>query len=416
MDEHRRSYRKTVLAAVAATLAGLAVTVALIRIAWPAAVVPGLLALWTTFVVTGGLIALSREALESRGVPYGSRAPREWVAGPWVRALRRGIRGLKRVLGGAEAALDLRAGDLVEVKSLDEILETLDDRGALNALPFMAEMSAFCGRQFRVLRRVDKLNDWVGHTGLRRVRKTVLLEDVRCSGAAHGGCQASCHLRWNEAWLRRVPEPAHSVPVAPARRRLDLERLALRSDAAGGQRYVCQATELVAGTTPLAWADPRHWWRDWATGNVRLRPLLTGVAIACFNWVQSLRGGVRYPALALPDRKTSPHATLDLQPGELVRVKPKREIEPTLTAGSRNRGLWFDAEMLRFCGGAYRVERRVERLIDERTGQAIHLSSPAVLLEGITASGEYSAFNPEDESIFWREIWLSRVPGSAGPA
>ena len=33
--------------------------------------------------------------------------------------------------------LNLRAGDLVEVRSEREILATLDDTGALDALPFM---------------------------------------------------------------------------------------------------------------------------------------------------------------------------------------------------------------------------------------------------------------------------------------
>jgi hypothetical protein len=92
-----------------------------------------------------------------------------------------------------------------------------------------------------------------------------------------------------------------------------------------------------------------------------------------------------------------------------VRVKPKRAIEPTLNAKSRNRGLWFDAEMLRYCGGTYRVLARVERLIEERTGKMLHLASPCIILDGVTASGEYQGLCAQNESIFWREIWLERV-------
>ena len=40
------------------------------------------------------------------------------------------------------AAGSLRAGDVVEVRSLDEILATLDEQGELDALPFMPEMVA----------------------------------------------------------------------------------------------------------------------------------------------------------------------------------------------------------------------------------------------------------------------------------
>ena len=87
----------------------------------------------------------------------------------------------------------------------------------------------------------------------------------------------------------------------------------------------------------------------------------------------------------------------------------KAAIEATLSSGSRNRGLWFDGEMLRFCGGTYQVASRVERLIDERSGRLIELRNPCVILDGVTASGEYLAFCPQNEAILWREIWLERA-------
>jgi len=51
----------------------------------------------------------------------------------------------------------LRSGDLVEVRSAAEILDTLDADGALDAMPFMPEMVPYCGRQFTVSRRADKV-------------------------------------------------------------------------------------------------------------------------------------------------------------------------------------------------------------------------------------------------------------------
>ena len=33
---------------------------------------------------------------------------------------------------------------------------------------------------------------------------TVYLDDVRCDGSGHGGCQAGCRIYWKEAWLRGV--------------------------------------------------------------------------------------------------------------------------------------------------------------------------------------------------------------------
>src|SRR5205085_4338150 len=61
------------------------------------------------------------------------------------------LRGVKDVLHRG-----LKSGDLVEVRSAGEILATLDDTGALEALPFMPEMLPYLGRRFVVDKRADK--------------------------------------------------------------------------------------------------------------------------------------------------------------------------------------------------------------------------------------------------------------------
>jgi hypothetical protein len=368
---------------------------------------------WTGLVLVGGFLSLYRDGLEARGISYAPRRPRERPTRP----LRRAARAMLPVLPQAEPRLNLEPGDEVEVKSLDEILATLDDRGMRDGLPFMPEMAAFCGRRFRTFRRVDKLNDWVGHTGLRRAQNTVMLEGLHCDGSAHGGCQARCQIRWSEAWLRR-PDHARangngvggSAVATNGQRELDLASCARRIEEDGSERYVCQVTELGKGTTPLRASDPRHYLRDWWRGNVGVRPLFVGVSIAMFNWVQHKRGGVTFPTIMPAAPARTPDVQLGLAPGELVRVRTKREIEQTLNAKFRNRGLWFDNEMLRFCGGEYRVASCVTRLIEERSGKMLELSNPCIILEGVTASAEYQAFGAQNEAIFWREAWLTRAP------
>src|SRR5690242_10139147 len=91
----------------------------------------------------------------------------------------------------------LRPGDLVEVKSPAEIFATLDG-DSIDAMPFMAEMLAHAGKRYTVSRRVDKICDTVTATGSRRMTATVYLEDLRCDGSAHDGCQAGCLIYWKE--------------------------------------------------------------------------------------------------------------------------------------------------------------------------------------------------------------------------
>jgi hypothetical protein len=142
---------------------------------------------------------------------------------------------------------------------------------------------------------------------------------------------------------------------------------------------------------------------------VRLSRFLVYISILVFNAVQRRSGGVRFPFLLQASSQVTPHALLDLQPGELVRIKSKQEIEQTLDAQFKNRGLFFDKEMTRFCGGTYRVLARVNRQIDERSGKMMTFKNPCIALEGVTATGEYSEFAPLDERIYWREIWLERI-------
>jgi hypothetical protein len=99
-------------------------------------------------------------------------------------------------------ALQLRPGEPVEVKSLEEILATLDDKGTFRGLTFTPEMRQHCGKRYRVFKRLELMFDEY-HKSQRRVKNTVLLEGVVCGGAGLG-CDRSCFLYWREVWLRRV--------------------------------------------------------------------------------------------------------------------------------------------------------------------------------------------------------------------
>ncbi len=365
---------------------------------------------WACLVAAGGLIAIRRDALEERGVPYASTRRREALVGPIRAWCFRTFRRNERRDGTPMRRLGLRPGEWVEVRRLDQILQTLDAEGTLDGVPFMPEMAQYCGRRVRVFRRVDKLNDWIHSAGLKRMHDLVLLEELRCDGSAHGGCQANCHLRWRESWLRRTTAgPTATSSDDSEATDASLVALCVRDDETGAPRYVCQATELTTGALPLAWSDPRHYARELWYGNIRVTPFLVGVSLACFNWIQRKRGGTMYPAYVCRAATKTPREDLRLQPGEIVRVKSKRDIEPTLNAASRNRGLYFDRDMLRWCGGKYTVGARLVQVINEKTGKLVHLTSPCIVLQGITATGEYLGFNPEDEHIFWREIWMERA-------
>ena len=325
-----------------------------------------------------------------------------------------GIKGLR-----ARFAI-IKAADIVEVRSREEILATLDAHGRLDGLPFMPEMFEFCGRRFRVYRRAEKTCDTIMECRSRRMRDTVHLEGVRCDGDAHGGCEAGCLIFWKEAWLRPVGQACQRPIDAPPT--LCTEEAVARATRAtsspdGTERFACQATDLLQATSALQWWDVRQYARELRCGNVAA-PRMGAVLVRAA--VRALRrrvpgvplGSIRRSSKERTPKGRTPIVRLDLRPGELVQVKSREEIALTLDTQGRNRGLFFDVEMLPYCGRTFRVLRRVQRIIDERTGRMLHLPNDCIVLDGVVCSGEQSRrrlFCPRSIVPYWREIWLRRV-------
>lgn len=347
------------------------------------------------------------------------------------------------------AVLGLCAGEIVRVRSEAEILATLDGRGEIDGLPFMPEMRRYCGLTFRVHRRADKTCDTItGGLGARRLRDAVHLENIRCNGADHGGCEAACLIFWKEAWLERTQPPARGllqplvhplldggtrVPEAPGSpcTRADVERAAHGPAGENGEpTWRCQITQLLEATTPLSPRDPVQYLRDWAGGNVPLGAMVQiGVLrlLARFVWGRGFRLKVRiYDAVARafgqspwpfhPGRGVGPAPSerLDLKPGDWVEVKSHAEILATLR-GRNHRGLSFAPEMVRYCGGTYRVRARVEKILDEGSGRMLHMKNDCIVLEDVVCQSECSRgrlFCPRAIYPYWREIWLRRASGT----
>lgn len=339
-----------------------------------------------------------------------------------------------------------KSGDWVEVRNSVEILNTLDRRGRLEKLPFMPQMFKYCGQRFRVYKRAHKTCDTVNQTGGRRVSDAVHL-DIRCDGEAYGGCDAACLIFWKEAWLKPAGKDAdHAQPSPSSAVSVNGESIqsgctesdvlaGTRSEqkvATGNARYVCQATELPKYSAPLPWWNVRQYLEDYRSGNVSASRMMLGCIYASYNnlsragiglgrpmrWLydrfQALRGGIPYPRRigSIPAGQPTPTGSLNLQPGELVRVKSFREILTTLNTENKNRGLYFDAEHVPYCGGVYPVRSRVRKFINEKTGELVTLQTDAIILEGVCCQARYSdcrMFCPRSIYSWWREVWLERI-------
>jgi hypothetical protein len=339
----------------------------------------------------------------------------------------------------------LKAGDWVEVLTKDDILKTLDRDGQLDGMPFMPEMFAFCGKKFQVYKRAHKTCDTVFPVRGRRVSEAVHL-DTRCDGSAHGGCQASCLIFWKEAWLKPISMSSedavvrtetqngqsNTLPTATGCTEADVTARARMVGADQEITYACQATQLPYATTTLEWWDIRQYVEDYRSGNASLWQILCGGVYFLYYWLTRSRLGVGRPMRwfydtfyplwrgapfprrsgIIPNGEPTPVKTLNLQAGELVQIKPYREILQTLNTGNRNRGLYFDAEEVPYCGGTYRVLKHVTKIVNERTGKIQEMKTPSVILDSVICRSRYSECRllcPRSIYPYWREIWLDRV-------
>lgn len=316
----------------------------------------------------------------------------------------------------------------MRVRSASEIFATLDAEGKLDGLPFMPEMIKYCGRTLPVTQRAD--TTCAGDGFVRLMPDTVHLRNIRCDGSFHDGCQASCLMFWKEAWLERAKEAGKPNP-----RELDITEQAYvdetlipatrieRPDGSEPDRYRCQVTEIPQASRQLRLREVDQFKRS--LGNWKPQKVVRGLFAELINQWQAfsrkrlparlrIRNGERWPFVIgeLEKGATPKGEPLNLQPGDLVRVKSREEIIATLDKSHKNRGLSFDHEMARFCGKTARVRSRVSRLIEERNGEMVEIKSDCIILDGVVCPGDYHLFCTRSIYSYWREIWLERVDES----
>jgi len=100
-------------------------------------------------------------------------------------------------------ALNLKPGEIVEVKTKDDISSTINVYAQNRGLTIDYEMLRHSGRHFRVMQRVDRII--LETTGkMREINNTVLLEGNVCEGVCRRVCSRASYPMWREAWLKRV--------------------------------------------------------------------------------------------------------------------------------------------------------------------------------------------------------------------
>jgi hypothetical protein len=99
----------------------------------------------------------------------------------------------------------LQPGSLVRVRSKVEILQTLDRYRKTDGCTFQSGMYAHCGKEFKVLKKVDRFYD-ESKNKMCKCNNLYVLEGSNCNGltAYTGKCERNCFFFWHSSWLKLI--------------------------------------------------------------------------------------------------------------------------------------------------------------------------------------------------------------------
>jgi hypothetical protein len=98
----------------------------------------------------------------------------------------------------------LKAGDMIRVRSLEEIEATLDEKGKTKGCTFIKAQQKYCGSVQRVFKSLERFVD-ERDFNVKKCKGMVLLEGVMCDGSdTFGRCDRSCLIFWREEWLEML--------------------------------------------------------------------------------------------------------------------------------------------------------------------------------------------------------------------
>jgi len=141
--------------------------------------------------------------------------PWNYVVKKWLKRLTKFFNRITSQPNKSSVALEnkpasppvrLAAGDLVRVRSKEEIESTLDTFKELKGCAFLEQMWEYCGTTQKVFVSMERFLDERDYK-VKKIKGVVLLEGLTCRGTpVFGRCDRRCLLFWREEWLEKIDQ------------------------------------------------------------------------------------------------------------------------------------------------------------------------------------------------------------------
>ena len=99
-----------------------------------------------------------------------------------------------------------KAGDVVKVRSREQIMEGLDTLNSHEGCGIMNQMWEYCGKRFKILKVLNHFFDEYRFRMYRPRAPFYILEGLICDGEVDSfphRCDRSCYIIWHEDWLEK---------------------------------------------------------------------------------------------------------------------------------------------------------------------------------------------------------------------
>jgi len=98
-------------------------------------------------------------------------------------------------------------GNIVKVKSKEEIIHSLNPMNKLDGCLFMNQMWEFCGKEFKIVKVVKNVFDERQCKIYKVPAPIYILDGLICDGKVESfkhTCDHSCYLLWHEDWIMKA--------------------------------------------------------------------------------------------------------------------------------------------------------------------------------------------------------------------
>lgn len=228
-----------------------------------------------------------------------------------------------------------------------------------------------------------------------------ILEELICDGYAKSlsfRCDRSCYFMWHEHWLENSSGVKKCIT----------HQSCADASTPGYPKYLGENSECLLEcqlTSIQSIVGKNSSLNNTFQKLVRILGELKNRLILYFKtWVETSQP-------VQEEKSGQDDDELDLQTGDIVRVKKAHEIHKILDRRKRFGGCPFAREMYIHCDQAYRVLKPIRSFYDEAK-RRVCKNKKMVILENVTCSGKFRLYPWRCNRtcfFFWREEWLEKV-------